>query len=128
MTFASVFQSSCFISLLKSSSILVGRVPSKRTRTLSFFFTLFGPFKLSGEEIIHHQRGNERGDAKILLRIVVQYVKPQLVATIDQSGKQFVHPKFFLVRPLANGVQQSPSGAAQIRARFDPRLRGEELP
>src|SRR5712692_6900871 len=102
MTFASVFQSSVFISALKSWSILVGRAPSKRTRTLSFFFTLFGPLEFAGEEIIHHQRCDERGDTKILLRIVVEHAELELVAPIDQPSEEFVHPKLFLIRPLAH--------------------------
>src|SRR2546425_513613 len=102
MTLASVFQSSVFISALKSSSIFVGRAPSKRTRTLSFFFTLFGALELAGEEIIHHQRCDERGDAKILLRIVVQHVKPELIAAFGQPGQEFVYPEFFLICPLAH--------------------------
>src|SRR5437667_6938020 len=108
MTFASVFQSSVFISALKSWSIFVGPVPSKRTRTLSFFFTLFGALELAGEEIIHHQRGDESGDAKILLRIVVEYIKPELVAAFDEPREQFIHTELFLVRPLAHRVHQPP--------------------
>src|SRR5260370_42349209 len=102
MTFASVFQSLCFISLLRSSSIFVGRMPSKSTRTLSFFFTLFGALELAREEIIHYQRGDERGDAKILLRVVVEHVEPKLVAAVDQPRQEFVHPELFLIRPLAH--------------------------
>src|ERR1700736_267711 len=128
ITFASVFQSSCFISLVRSSSILVGRVPSKRTRTLSFFFTLFRALELAGEKIIHDQRGDERTYPKILLRIVVQHVEPELVAAADETRQEFVHPKLFLIRPLADRVHQSPASLAQIRARFDPGGRGEEFP
>src|SRR6266536_382891 len=116
MTFASVFQSSVFISALKSWSILVGRAPSKRTRTFSFFFTLFGALELAGEEIIHDQRRDESGDAKILLRIVVEHVELELVAAVDQPRKEFVHPKFLLIRPLAHRVQQAPARPPQIRA------------
>src|SRR5207302_2101505 len=120
MTFASVFQSSVFISALKSSSILVGRAPSKRTRTLSFFFTLFGALELAGEEIIHDQRGDERTYSKILLRIVVEHVELELIAALDQPREEFVHPELFLIRPLAHRVHQPPSPLAKIRARFDP--------
>src|SRR6266404_6954116 len=126
--FASVFQSLCFSSLLKSSSILVGRAPSKRTRTLSFFFTLFRALELAGEEIIHHQRGDERTYSKILLRIVVQHMEPELIATVDETREEFVYSELFLIRPLAHRVHQSPASLAQIRARFDPGGRGEELP
>src|SRR6476469_11107109 len=66
-TLASVFQSSVFISLLRSWSIVVGRMASNRARTLSFFFTLFGAFELAGEKIVHDQGGDKRGNAKILL-------------------------------------------------------------
>src|SRR5438445_13753127 len=97
MTFASVFQSSVFISALKSWSILVGPMPSKRTRTLSFFFTLFGALELAGEEIIHHQRGDESGDAKILLRIIVEHVEPKLVAAFDQTRQELVHTELVVM-------------------------------
>src|SRR3989442_7492644 len=120
MTFASVFQSAVFISLLKSWSIFVGRMPSKSARTLSFFFTLFGALELTGEEIIHHQRCNERGDAKILLQIVVKHVEPELVAALDEPREEFIHPELFLICPLAHRVHQPTSPLAQIRARFQP--------
>src|SRR5713226_8421003 len=128
MTFASVFQSSVFISALKSWSILVGRAPSKRTRTLSFFFTLFSPLEFAGEEVIHHQRGDERAYSKILLRIVVEHVELELVAAVDQPREEFVHPEFFLMRPLAHRVHQPPPPLAQIRACFDSCWRGKQLP
>src|SRR5436190_9220059 len=94
--FASVFQSAVFISLLKSWLIVVGRTASKRARTLSFFFTLFGALEFAGEEIIHHQRRDERSDAKILLRIVVQHGKLELIAAVDQPREKFVYPELFL--------------------------------
>src|SRR6266446_5276291 len=116
MTFASVFQSGVFISALKSWSIFVGLVPSKSTRTLSFFFTLFGALELAGEEIIHHQRGDKSGDAKILLRVVVMHVEPELVAAFYQPREEFVHSELFLIRPLAHRVHESPLPLTQIRA------------
>ena len=75
---------------------------SKRARTLSFFFTLFGALEFAGEKIIHHQRRDKSGNAKILLRIVVQHVKAELVAAVDQPREKFVHPVLLLVRPLAD--------------------------
>src|SRR5438270_13150663 len=84
-TLASVFQSSVFISLLRSWSIVVGRMASKRARTLSFFFTLFGALEFAGKKIVHHQRGNESGDTKILLRVVVMDMEPEMIAPVDQS-------------------------------------------
>src|SRR4029453_714512 len=105
ITSPSVFQSFVFISLVKSWSSVVGLVPSKSTRTLSFFFTLFGALEFSGEKIIHHQRGDKCGDAKILLRIVIEHVKPKLVAPAGQPSKELVHAELFLVRPLADGIQ-----------------------
>ena len=88
---------------------------SKSARTLSFFFTLFGALELAGEEIIHHQRRNERGDAKILLRIVVEHAKIELVAAVDKPREKFVHPEFFLIRPLTDRVQEPPPPPPQIR-------------
>src|SRR5260370_27205718 len=126
MTFASVFQSGVFISALKSWSIFVGLVPSKSTRTLSFFFTLFGALELAGEKIIHHQRRDERGNAKILLRIVVVRVEPELITAVDQPREESVHTKFSLIRPLGDRVHQPPPPLAQIRTRFDPGGRREE--
>jgi hypothetical protein len=34
----------------------------------------FGALEFAGEKIIHHQRRNESGDTKVLLRIVIQHV------------------------------------------------------
>src|SRR6478672_7916479 len=113
-TFASVFQSSVFISLLRSWSIFVGRIASNRARTLIFFFTSLGPFEFAGEKIIHDQRRDERSHAEILLRIIVENEEIQLVATIDQAREQFVHPEFFLVRPLADGIQEPTATTTKI--------------
>src|SRR3954454_19408213 len=95
ITFRSVFQSSVFISLLKSWSIVVGPPPSKRTRTLSFFFTssLLSALEPAGEEIIHDQGGDEGRDAKILLRIVVWNKEVELLTALDQASEEFVHAK-----------------------------------
>src|SRR6266446_6271078 len=128
MTSASVFQSFVFSSFVKSWSSVVGLVPSKSTRTLSFFFTLFGALEFAGEKIIHHQRGNESRDAKILLRIVVVHMESQLVGAFDQSREQSIHTELFLVRPLAHRIHQPPPPLAQIRTRFNPGRRGEKLP
>ena len=65
----------------------------------------FRAFEFAGEEIIHHQRRDERRDAKILLRIVVVRMEPELVAAIDEPREESVHAELFLVRPLANRVQ-----------------------
>src|ERR687888_1374039 len=103
MTFASVFQSSVFISWLRSSSMLVGRTPSQSTRILNFFFTaLLRALEFAGEKIIHHQRCDVSGNAKILLGVIIVRVQAELVTAIDQPAEKFVHPIFFLVRPLAN--------------------------
>ena len=96
-----------------------------------FLFHVFGAFEFAGEEIIHHQRGDESRDAEILLRIVVEHMKFEFFATIDQPREQFVHPIFFLIGPLADRIHQPPPPQAQIRARFDPPRagrRGEKLP
>src|ERR1700736_3203882 len=128
ITFASVFQSGVFISDEKSWSSVVGPAPSKRTRTLSFFFTpLLRPFKPAGKKIIHHQRGDERGDAKILLWIVVQDMQAKLVGPISQARQKFVDPIFLFVSPLANGIEQPPFSPTQIHTRPDPGRCAEEL-
>ena len=86
--------------------MVVGAMASNSARIFNFFFTeLFGALEFAGEKIIHHQRRNERGDAKILLRIVVEHAEIELIAAIDQPREKFVHPEFFFIRPLADRVQ-----------------------
>ena len=65
----------------------------------------FGALEFPGEKIIHHQRGDKCGDAKILLRIVIEHVEAELIAAAGQPGEKLVHPELFLVRPLADRVQ-----------------------
>src|SRR6266850_1603521 len=101
---------------------------SKSARTLSFRFTLFGALELAGEEIIHHQRRNESGDTKILLRVVVEHMESELVAAVDEPREKFVHAELFLIRPLAHRVHQPPPPQAQVRARFQSSWRSEERP
>src|SRR4029077_7856858 len=105
----SVFQSSVFISALKSWSRVVGLMPSKRTRTFGFFFTLFGALELAGKKIIHHQRCDERSDAKVLMRVVVVHVERELIGAFDQPREEFVHPELFLIRPLAHRIHNPSS-------------------
>ena len=85
--------------------MVVGRMASKRARTLSFFFTLFGALEFAGEKIIHDQSGDKRGNAKILLWVVVMHVKPEVVAAVDQSREKFVYPVLLLVSPQAHGIR-----------------------
>src|SRR5947207_7154875 len=126
-TFASVFQSSVFISLLRSWSILVGRMASNRARTFSFFFTLFGALKLAGKKVIHHQRSYISGNAKLLLWIVVIRTKAEVIATFDQPRKKLIHTVLLLVSPLADCIEQTATPRPQIRTRFYPGRRGEKL-
>ena len=56
----------------------------------------------------------KRGNAKILLRVVVMHVKLELIAAVDQSREKFVYPEFFLVSPLADGIQQPAPPLTQI--------------
>jgi hypothetical protein len=51
------------------------------------FLFLFGALELTGEQIIHDQGRDKRGDAKIYLRVVIVHVQPELIATLDQSGQ-----------------------------------------
>jgi len=87
----------------------------------------FGAFESAGEKIIHHQRGNERSDTKILLRVVIEHMQPKLIAAASKPCKKLIHRKFLFIGPLANGVEQSPPLPSQICARFDASRRGEEL-
>src|SRR5438067_13350208 len=96
--------------------MVVGRMASKRARTLSFFFTLFGALEFAGEKIVHHQGSDESGNAKILLRVVVLHIKPEVVAAVDQSRKKFVYPVLLLVSPEANGIEQPATPETQIGA------------
>src|SRR4026209_2861821 len=89
---------------------------SKRARTLSFFFTLFGALELTGKKIIHNQRRNESRDSKILLWVVIEDTEIELVATIDEPGEKFIHSELFLVGPLADRVHQPSPPEAQVSA------------
>ena len=63
-----------------------------------------GALEFAGEKIIHHQRGDESGDTKILLRIVIEHMQPKFIAAVDQPRKKFVYRKFFFICPLGNRV------------------------
>ena len=95
---------------------------------MSFFFTLFGALELAGEKVIHHQRSDISGNAKILLRIVVMHTKAEVIATFDQPREKFVHAVLLLVSPLADCIEQTATPRPQIRTRFYPGGRGEKLP
>src|SRR6059058_409632 len=105
MTSASVFQSLVFSSFVKSWSSFVGLVPSKSTRTLSFFFTLFSALEFPGEKIIHHQRRDKSGHAKILLRVVIQHMQAKFITSTGKPRKELVYRKFLFVGPLGNCIQ-----------------------
>jgi hypothetical protein len=70
-----------------------------------FHGSLFGAFEFAGEKVVHHQRRNESGDPKILLRIVVKHMKSELVTTAREPREELVYLELFLVCPLANRVQ-----------------------
>src|SRR6266550_323990 len=96
--------------------MVVGRMASKRARTLSFFFTLFRALEFAGEKIVHDQSCDEGGNAKILLWVVVLHIKPEVVAAVDQSRKKFIYPVLLLVSPQADGVEQPATPQTQIGA------------
>src|SRR5205807_10464601 len=73
------------------------------------YTTLFRSLEFPGEKIIHHQRGDESGDPKILLRIVVEHVKSKFIAAAGESREKLVHRKFLFVCPLANRIQDRKS-------------------
>ena len=64
----------------------------------------FGALELAGEKIIHHQRRDKSGDAKILLRIVIQHMEPEFIAAARKPRQELVHREFLLVRPLGNCI------------------------
>src|SRR5439155_23616524 len=61
---------------------------------------LFGALEFAGEKIIHHQRRDKSGHAKILLRVVVQHMQPKLVAAISEACKELVYGTFLFIAPL----------------------------
>ena len=65
---------------------------------------LFGAIEFAGEKIIHHQCRDESGDAKILLRIVIQHMQSKFITSAGKSREEFVHGKFLFVCPLANRI------------------------
>src|SRR5215469_17690709 len=68
----------------------------------------FRAFKLAGEKIIHHQRGDESGDTKILLRVVIQHMQSKFITAPGEPREELVHGEFLFVGPLGNCIQQSP--------------------
>ena len=66
------------------------------------FHGLFCAFELAGKQIIHDQRRDESGDPKVLLWIIVQHMKLELIAAVDEPRQEFVDPEFLLVCPLAD--------------------------
>src|SRR6266513_6437417 len=96
--------------------MVVGRMASKRARTLSFFFTLFRALELAGEKIVHHQGSDKRRHAKVLLWVVIMHVEPEMVATLDQPCKKFVYAVLLLVSPQTDGCEQPATPQAQIGA------------
>ncbi len=54
-------------------------------------------------------------------------MQPKLITAASEPCKEFVHPEFLFVGPLANGVQYSPSPPLQICACFDSSRCSEEL-
>src|SRR5207249_6861588 len=77
-----------FLTEILIDSGRAGAVEKHEDFEFLFHGSLFGSLEFSGEKIIHHQRRDERGDAKILLRIVVQHVKSKLVAATDESREE----------------------------------------
>src|SRR5437667_7338907 len=70
-----------------------------------FHGSLFGALEFSSEKIIHHQRRDESGDAKILLRIIIEHMQPKLIAAAGEPREELVDTELFLVCPLANRIQ-----------------------
>src|SRR5919197_251887 len=126
MTFASVFQSSVFISWLRSSSMLVGRTPSQSTRILNFFFTaLLRALEFAGEKIIHHQRCDVSGNAKVLLGVIIVRVQAEL-DIIKPRINVLVELPFARVIRLELYVQAVVIGYAVFR-RVHRRLSGKRM-
>ena len=66
---------------------------------------LLRTLELPGEKIIHHQRGDESGDTKILLRIIIQHMQSKFIAAAGKPREKLVYRKFLFVCPLANRIQ-----------------------
>src|SRR5215475_8599211 len=93
---------------------------SNSARTLSFFFKSFRPLELAGEKIIHHQRGDEGRDKKILLRIVVLHMQSELVAPFDEACQEFVDPELLLVCPLADRIEEPSPPPVEVGTGLNP--------
>ena len=65
----------------------------------------FRALEFPGEKIVHHERGDESGDTKILLWIVIQHMQPEFITSAGKPREELVHRKFLFVCPLANRVQ-----------------------
>src|SRR4029077_5235812 len=85
------------------------------------------PLEFTGEKIIHHQRRDESGDTKILLRIVIQHMQPKFITSTGKPRKELVHGEFLFVCPLANRIQSSPPCSPEIGACLNPSRCGKEL-
>src|SRR5437763_17000367 len=107
--------------------MVVGRMASKRARTLSFFFTLFRALEFAGEKIVHYQSGDKSGDAKILFRVVVMQVKPEVVAASGEWREKFGYPVLLLVRPQAHDIEQTATPQTQITTGFSTCRSTEQL-
>jgi hypothetical protein len=66
---------------------------------------LFRALKFAGEKIIHHECGDESGDTKILLRVVIEHMQPKLIAAAGEPGEELVYREFLFIGPLGNGVE-----------------------
>src|SRR5438552_5926202 len=54
-------------------------------------------------------------------------MQPKFIAAAREPCEQLVHREFLFVRPLGNGVEQSPPSPTQIGTCFNATRRGKEL-
>src|SRR5688572_6327560 len=99
---ASVFQFSVLSSSLKSRSIAIGSPASNSASTLSFFAILFRTFEFAREQVVHYERGDVGGYLQVQLPVIRPRAQAELVAPLDQTIQQFVHPVLLLIRPRAH--------------------------
>src|SRR4030095_2057912 len=87
ITSASVFHSFVFSSSLKSWSTVVGLVPSKRTKTLSFFFMLGHSERSEAESRLQRSPESFRGEARLSIpREHFKVLQGDASTSLDMTG------------------------------------------
>src|SRR2546423_210868 len=62
--------------------------------------SLLRALEFAGEKIIHHQRGDKSGDAKILLRIIIQHMQPKFITSAGKTRAEVGHQGISFLFPF----------------------------